>query len=242
MPYYRMLANSLAAFALAGGLALSAGSAQAFSLVFGPNSTSSNSPATGASAQVDFALTDVGSDTVEIMLTLMNTTGQIPSFGAGATTSKFTGFTFDLPMPVAFVAGSFMANLGGGDGTEFDTIIEDVDFNPFSNSVGNFDIGVADNGNFEGGNANAALAQGQTDILKFRVSPSSVNGSSLYNALFNGFSDGSLNFAARFQQVNAGEGSDKLLGGDVIPVPLPAAGWLLAVGLGGVGFLLRKRC
>jgi hypothetical protein len=39
--------------------------------------------------------------------------------------------------------------------------------------------------------------------------------SEVENDFFTGFTSGALKVATRFQQVNAGEGSDKLLGGDI---------------------------
>ncbi|MGB7521152.1 MAG: hypothetical protein WA896_16105, partial [Spirulinaceae cyanobacterium] len=80
-------------------------SAQAFSVQFGQNSTSSNSIATGASAFVDFSFTQVGND-VQIGLGITNTTGDT-IFGAGATSSKLTGIGFDLLAGLSVVNGSF---------------------------------------------------------------------------------------------------------------------------------------
>ena len=51
----------------------------------------------------------------------------------------------------------------------------------------------------------------------------------------------------RFQDANNAEGSDKLIDntpdrdGDMNVVPLPAAGWLLAAGIGGLGAVARRR-
>ena len=120
-------------------------------LNFDSTSTSSNNPATGASARTELSFSDVAGG-VKIDFGFRNTTGEITPFGAGATTSKLTGVAIDLYSPntgvSGFVGGSFL-----------DTLIQGADAQPF----GTLDIGIADNGNFNGGNANGALAEGQTD-------------------------------------------------------------------------------
>ena len=52
-----------------------------------------------------------------------------------------------------------------------------------------------------------------------------------------------FNFAARFQQTGSdGQGSDVAVnGGDIPPVPLPAAGWLMLAGVGGLVAMRRRR-
>jgi hypothetical protein len=52
--------------------------AQAFTVQFGANSTSSNNPPTGASADVEFTFTNLGAGLVQLNLSLTNTTGLIP--------------------------------------------------------------------------------------------------------------------------------------------------------------------
>ncbi|MEB3279336.1 MAG: PEP-CTERM sorting domain-containing protein [Lyngbya sp.] len=212
--------------------------AQAFSVTFGEDSQSSNNPATGASAFVDFMFSDV-SGGVQLTANITNTTGS-SSFGAGATTSKLTGIAFDLISGVGIDTNSFNT-------PEFlDTLLTNVDFNPFSNSVGNFDIAFADNNNFEGGNANGALSEGNSTLASI-VLTTGLGANAVEQAFFNGFSNGSLNFAARFQQVNAGAGSDKLLGGTInggttdpepVPEPFTILGSVTAL---GVGTLLKRK-
>lgn len=81
-------------------------SAQAFTYSFGNTSASSNTTATGASAFVDFQFTDIDTNTIQLDLTIKNTTGEA-AFGAGATTSKLTGFGFDLLDRLSVVDDSF---------------------------------------------------------------------------------------------------------------------------------------
>ncbi|MGD1713556.1 hypothetical protein, partial [Dapis sp. BLCC M172] len=175
-------------------------SAEAFTFNFGADSTSSNSPATGASASVDFGFIQQGSD-VKIELGITNTTGS-SIFGDGATASKLTGIGFDLLDGLSF-AGSF-----NSDGF-LDTFIENAAFNPFDT----LDVGIADNNNFLGGNANGALAQSQSTNVSFLVSGANLVAATLENDFFTAFTNQTLDIGARFQQVNAGAGSDKLLGG-----------------------------
>lgn len=198
---------------LAVGMALTtmAGSAQAFVVNFGPQSTSSNDPATGASASVDFSFSQSGTD-VLLELDITNTTGS-PIFGAGATTSKLTGIAFDLVEGTSYVNNSFVS------AGFLDTIIQGADAQPF----GTLDIGIADNNNFNGGNANGALPEGFSTTVSFLIGED-LDVSVVENAFFTGFTSGDLGLVARFQQVNAGAGSDKLSGGEVVPEPLTILG------------------
>lgn len=219
--------------------------ANAFTYTFGADSDSSNSTATGAAATVEFNFLDLGNDKVQIDLLITNTTGE-NSFGAGATTSKLTGFAFDMFEGLSLESSSLGDNL--------DTLLTNVRFTPFTNTVGNFDFGLADNGNFTGGNANSALAQGNSNNASFVFS--GLNGETV-NAFQDRFAaaveSGEINVATRFQQVNAGAGSDKLLGGSLIRTVLeppvvsaetPEPLSLIGLGVAASGMLLlakRKR-
>jgi hypothetical protein len=191
---------------------------------------------------VDILFSDFGGD-VLTRLTITNTTGVIASFGAGATSAKLTGIGFDLPQPVTFIAGSF-AQSGGDDGDFFFSINADNELKPF----GTVDLSVTDNANFEGGNANDALPQGKATIVSFLLDTtlSAADFNVAFLALLQtaspGNDDDGFTALARFQQVNAGEGSDKLkYQYQPSPVPLPAAVWMLLTGLGGLGMLARRR-
>lgn len=81
-------------------------------------------------------------------------------------------------------------------------------------------MAILDNNNFSGGNANAALPEGQSTLVSFEFI-SGDDAATLESNFFNGFNDGSLDIVSRFQQVNAGAGNDKLLGGTISPNPDP---------------------
>ncbi|MGK0463633.1 MAG: hypothetical protein ACJAT5_000029 [Lentimonas sp.] len=188
--------------------------ADAFTLNFGATSVFTNSERTGASATAEFAFTD-HADGVQIDLTFQNTTGAT-TFGDGATSATLTGIAFDFYTPNSGVTG-FVG------GSSLDTLIEGVDAQPFDT----LDIGIADNTNFNGGNANGGLATGGTDFASFILEGTGLSASALETAFFTGFDDGSLDFSARFQQVEgdsgySGSGSDKLLGGTITGGPTPA--------------------
>ncbi len=214
-----------------GLLALSATQASAFTYSFGGTSTSSNSTATGAAATVDFDFIDIGNSQVQLNLKFSNTTGQ-DTFGAGATSSALTGIAFDIFDDISVASYSLSGNLG--------TWLTDVKLEPFSNRVGNFDIGFADNNNFTGGNANNAVETGEFSLATL-VFDASEGADALKDRFRQGLASETIYATARFQQVNAGAGSDKLLGGRINdpfgPVeepketPEPAA-------IGGLGLLI----
>ncbi len=212
---------------LAAGVALTSSvlapsSAQAFSLSFGSTSTSSNNIATGASAKVDFNFSQAGNN-VLLNLNLLNTTGQT-TFGAKATQSTLMGITFDLVEGLNVVAKSYVGS------SFFSNLLSSVSFTPFSNSGGNFDVGIAHNDKFEGGNTKGGLTQGLSSSVSFLLSGTNLVANNLENAFLTGFQDGTLRIASRFQAVNAGAGSDKLLGGILKPtVVVPAPGTAASV-------------
>lgn len=223
-----------------GATFLAPGAAQAFTYSFDSTSQSSNSPATGASAFVDFEFNDVDASTVELKLTITNTTGQIPAFGAGATSSKLTGIGFDLLGGLSVVGGSF-THTG-----YLDTFLTNASFSPFPR----LGVAIADNNNFLGGNANDALSEGVTTMARFQLTgfEPGKTATDLESAFYQALSEGVLNIGARFQQVNAGEGSDKLSGGTIsepseeedednveVPEPATLAGLGLLAGLLAVG-------
>jgi hypothetical protein len=233
--------------AVVGGLAIAlsiAVPAQAFTFSLGQGSKSSNDDGTvlnqptGASALLTFNFSEVigTPGDVKIDLTVKNTTGT-PTFGAGATASKLTGIALDLVPGVSFK--SFVGN------QYLDTFLSSVSFPPF----GSFDIAFADNGSFLGGNANDALPEGTATQLSFVVTAPGKTAAQLEAEFLNAYSDNAdnIDIGARFQQVNAGEGSEKLLGGtpgdndddDEVTVPEPAT--VLGLSLIGGMFAARRR-
>ncbi len=211
-----------------------AGGASALTLNFDNTTTnSSNAQHTGAAGFVEMLFSDVGGN-IRVDMTVTNTTGD-STFGAGATVSKLTGFGFDFLDSTSWV-GSIST------GTYLDTVILDANAQPF----GSLDVAHADNSNYNGGNANDALPQGVSDSMAFTLSDTTYDAAGLEAAMDAAFGSGTLQAAMRFQQVNAGAGSDKLdyTGStpDPDPVPLPAAGWLMVAALGGLFAARRKRC
>lgn len=209
--------------------AVTAASASALSLKFDSSSISSNSLASGAAGEVDMTFSDAGGQ-VRVSAIVRNTTGMI-SFGAGATKGKLTGFGFDLLPGVAF-AGTFTS------GSFLDETLLNAAFNPF----GSLDLAFADNSNFLGGNPKKALPEGRQDSFAFALALGAFGDAAALEAAFqNAFASGTLDAGLRFQQVNAGAGSDKLLlAPQVSAVPLPAAGLLLAFGLGALALFRRR--
>lgn len=204
-------------------------------------SFSTNNPFTGASGIVDLAFsnvvndTDDGRDHVQIDITVTNNT-DVTTFGAGATSSKLTGFAFDALNGLdllLFAEGSFLDTFLTGN---------DASLPPF----GTFSWAFADNGNFQGGGPGQALPEGQSDMMSLLVASAIGNAAAVESAYVSAFAtlDDEIDAVLRFQDVNAGAGSEKLLwtgGEEIPPVPLPAAGWMLLASLGGLGAMRRLK-
>jgi PEP-CTERM motif len=201
------LSSSLLTAGIAGiSLGYNVTPVQAFELNFGAASQSSNTPATGSSAKVDFKFTQSGQN-VLVNLDIFNTTGET-TFGSGATESTLMGFAFDLLDGITI--GSFTGS------NYFGNIASNVDLQPFDT----FDVGISRNSNFLGGNPNGGLTQGLSSSVSFLLSGANLLAETLEQDFFQGFSDGTLKWATRFQAVNAGAGSDKLLGGTITGGPV----------------------
>jgi hypothetical protein len=212
--------------------------AQAFTLSINPTNGSTEN--TGASALLDFNFVQDGSN-VKLNLGIKNTTNG--SLGLGATQATLVGVGFDLP---SLVKSAFNYNTGYNAGTSaFTTLYQNAALNPY----GTFDVGIrsAGPGNFAGGNPQQGLTAGQSATVSFLFSGTNLTASAVESAFKNGISNGSLDVVGRFQQVNAGGGSDKVIGG-LLPesgggnsaaVPEPTT-MLGAIAAGGA-FLGRKR-
>ncbi|HEY9616613.1 MAG TPA: PEP-CTERM sorting domain-containing protein [Microcoleaceae cyanobacterium] len=220
----RALSASLPLSALAAGVALTASlamtkPAEAFTISFDPQFGSTEN--TGATAALDFNFVQEGSG-VRLNLNLANTTDG--SAGLGATSATLVGFAFDL-------ASSATVNSFNAGTSSFTQYWQDATLNPF----GTFDVGVSTPRNsFAGGNANSGLTAGQTTMVSFLLN-SSLSAAQVEQDFLTGFTNGTLGAVARFQQVNAGGGSDKVLGGvsgnsEAVPEPATILGVIAAGG------------
>jgi PEP-CTERM motif len=207
------LSSSLLTAGIAGiSLGYNVTPVQAFELNFGAASQSSNTPATGSSAKVDFKFTQSGQN-VLVNLDIFNTTGET-TFGSGATKSTLMGFAFDLLDGITI--GSFTGN------SNFGNLGSNIDLAPIQET---FDVGISLNSNFIGGNPNGGLTQGSSSSVSFLLSGANLLAETLEQDFFKGFSDGTLKWATRFQAVGSLQGpyqgstSDKLWGGTITGAP-----------------------
>ncbi|TWT38198.1 hypothetical protein KOR34_31670 [Posidoniimonas corsicana] len=219
-----------------------------FTLNFDSTSVSSNTPATGASASVGFEFVFVDANTTLLNLFITNTTGTLTPFGSGATTSMLTGFGFDIVSAYSYVDGSFAG------GTYLDTLIENADAQPFST----LDLAAADNSNYNGGNANAAMPEGGSDTVSFSFTGGDATSMAAdFKAAFFDPLDSEylLQAATRFQQVDGdanydGAGSDKLEfrpppvvpggGQGDVPEPVSVIVWAGLSGVVGLATIRRR--
>lgn len=230
-----LFSSSLPLSALAVGMTIAASiaasnPAEAFTMSLDPSQGSTEN--TGSTALLNFNFVQDGSN-VLLNLSIANTTNG--STGLGATASTLVGVGFDLPS----VISSFQYKALGSTFTQLYT---DASLNPY----GTFDVGIRSDGsgNFSGGNPQQGLTAGQSTLVSFLFSGNGLTASSVESAFLSGINKGSLDVVGRFQQVNAGGGSDKVLGGVVdggssaaVPEPLTVLG---AVAAGGA-VLGRKK-
>lgn len=222
-------------------------------LVFDPAFGSSNSPATGATAEVDFEFTAVNPPPglFDLELTISNTTGSgsfidptIPT--SGATESTLMGFGFDLPDGMSIVSGSYQDVNGF-----FPYLVFDVTLNP----LGTVDVAIQKNSSLTGGNPNGGLTEGLTATVNFDLLTDPIlNTAEIEDSFTKGFSNHTLDSFARFQAVTGGL-SDKLGGGLTPPpggtfppvvfppsdVPTPSTVTLLALAAVALGVMRRRR-
>ncbi|MGI0486323.1 hypothetical protein ACN4EK_12855 [Pantanalinema rosaneae CENA516] len=228
----RALSASLPLSALAAGVALTASlamakPAEAFTISFNPQFGSTEN--TGATADLNFNFVQEANNLVRLNLNLTNTTNG--TVGLGATSATLVGFAFDVVSGVTF--NSFSAG-----SSNFTKSWQNVALQPF----GTFDLGVSTPRNsFAGGNANNGLTAGQTTMVSFLLN-SSLSAAQVESDFLAGFTNGTLGAVARFQQVNAGGGSDKVLGGvtsnsEAVPEPATILG---AIAAGGALFGGKK--
>lgn len=217
--------------------ALMPSAAQAFTLSINPQFGSTEN--TGATATLDFDFVQQGNN-VLLNLGIVNTTNG--TAGLGATQATLVGVAVDL---LAGPVTSFAYNAGS---SAFTNTYNNLNIpGSFGSIVFDYGIRSEGPGNFVGGNPQQGLTAGQSAVVSFLLSGSSaLNAAAVEQSFFSGYSSGSLSAAGRFQQVDAGGGSDKVLGGNPTPdnppsaaVPEPAS--MLGMLAAGAMFLNRKK-
>lgn len=218
-----MLSKLMCGAALAAALAGLAGPANAaVNLFFGPPNPSTEN--TGASLEAVFSFVDVGTD-VRLDLSFTNTTDG--SLGLGATEATLVGLAFDLPTYT-----SLTYTPDGG--------FTQLWYDPSQPPYGTFDLGISPpRNNFGGGNPQTGLEAGDSLSVSFLINSDS-NANTFESLFLQGLTSGDFRAVARFQEVNAGGGSDKVLG-TVSAIPEPTTWALMITGFGLAGAALRRR-
>jgi hypothetical protein len=209
--------------------------AQAFDVNLSPTIGSTEN--TGASASLDFNFSQSGVDTF-LELGIRNTTDG--SLGLGATQATLVGVGFELPTP----APSFTYDplLSTFTQTYFN---QNATLQPY----GTFDIGIRSNSNgngtFAGGNPQQGLTAGQSTTVRFTfANQNAANLATSFQTLFANSTNANPLIVGRFQQVNAGGGSDKVVGGltpEAVPSPPIVLGMLTAGAFGSAMKWRQKR-
>lgn len=180
------------------------------------------------------ALFEFNYTTGVLKLTLTNLAGtpRPPSEGGGTYTSGIlTGFGFDVPIGIGYVAGSFTQTLALGSLSEPNGI-------DFSAAVGTFDtppLGVFDYGAMADAPApHNGISGGYTAIFTFTFTGTSAANFSEGNFFSNNGSDADMGF--RFQSIPVGAGSEKVVyyvsdTPDSGPIPEPSTYGLISAGL-----------
>ncbi|MBD2198200.1 MULTISPECIES: cistern family PEP-CTERM protein [Calothrix] len=236
------LSTFIASSALSASMAVAAmatsAPAQAFQITIEPKFGSTEK--TGASALLDFNFSQFADNQVKLNLDITNTTdgtkGDFKATEATLVGLAFDADNFDPGAPVGF--NSYNPGTSG-----FTKLwVKGID-TPSLPPYGDFDVAISPPRNtFAGGNPQDGLTAGQFTTVSF-LFDTSLSADELSDALENGFLNQAFRIAGRFQQVNAGGGSDKVLGGIVkggepVPEPTTIAASLLA--LGGLGLFKKK--
>lgn len=206
--------SALATVGIALASTLAANPAQAFSLSLDPKFGSTEN--TGSTANLDFNFVQSGNN-VLLNLGIKNTTNG--STGLGATESTLVGVALDL------LGGGVTSYTYNSLSSAFSKTFTNVSIpGPFGNTVFDYGIRSAGSGNtFVGGNPQQGLTAGQSTLVSFLLKGNgSLNAAAVENSFLSRFSSGAMSVAGRFQQVNAGGGSDKVLGGFVEKSQPPA--------------------
>ncbi|NEO25947.1 MAG: PEP-CTERM sorting domain-containing protein [Kamptonema sp. SIO4C4] len=233
-----LLTNLLKSSFVTAGIAVTASlfavPAHAFTLGYNGYFGSTNEPATGASATIDFNFTDIG-DEIQMEMILTNTTAQADMKDglttAGATESEFlsAGFawsegdlgsfldiqSYDLGDPAFNELVYDDTSLKGG--TSSSTAITGDGWGSVSLNDTTFDLGLITNRNLSSpGNPRDGLNAGESETVTFNLAKTNFKEASELEQWFkDGFVEGGyLTTAARFKDVNTRAGSDKLIGGN----------------------------
>lgn len=192
--FVQPLLSLLAAGSAIAASVLSATSAQAFTLTFAPQFGSTEN--TGATADVAFTFSDLGSD-VQLDLNIFNTTNQTP----GAQQATLMGIAFNLIGEVS------ISSFTGSD------IFGNLLLNPTLAPYGSFDVGIAKNNDLQGGNPRGALTEGNSTSVSL-IFDTALTATEVESEFLVGFSEATLGAVARFQEVGVdGDRSDSVLGG-----------------------------
>ena len=200
----QLLSSALAVGTLTTAALVQANPAEAFSLYIDPQFGSTEN--TGATARLDYNFTQSGNN-VLLNLGITNTTDG--SKGFGATQSTLVGAALDLK------AGDVTDFTYNALASAFTRVFQNVDISGLANG---FDIGIRSQGSgntFVGGNPQQGLTAGQSTQVQFTLfnNNGALNAAAVEAALLGGYKSGVLMAAGRFQQVNTGGGSDKVLAG-----------------------------
>lgn len=195
--------------------------AQAFSLFLDPEFGSTEN--TGSKAQLDFNFVQSGND---VLLNLGITNATNGTGGLKATQATLVGLAFDLTPNLK------VASYSAGD-SGFTKLWSNAELNPY----GSFTVGISPQRNsFAGGNPRDGLGAGSSTNVSFRLTGQGLKAAEVEQTIYAGINSGSLRAVGRFQQVNAGGGSDKVLGGvrpdpEPTPTEVPEPSTALALGL-----------